>query len=102
MSDTVSRGCCRPARVLPVAGALAALLVAGDSLSGSSAGPAPADPPLYKPVVIPRSLEQDFARKKFTRDPRSGNYLGANVSSKTFNEARSRRPPTPRRSSAAR
>ena len=51
---------------------------------GSTPSLAPA--PAYQAAELPPALEQEFLRKSYKRDPKSGNYLSAKVSSKTLNE----------------
>jgi hypothetical protein len=41
---------------------------------------------VYKADPLPTALEQEFVRKHYVRDPKSGNYLSAKVLAKTLNE----------------
>ena len=53
----------------------------------SSISPTPAPgAPVYAFDPLPTALEQEFQRKNYKRDPKSGNYLSPKVSSKTVNE----------------
>jgi hypothetical protein len=73
-----------------VARAGLSLTMALVSLAAASGAPglsaAPGNGPEYRPAVVPVLLEQDFTRKNFRRDPRTGNYLSPKVSTKTLNE----------------
>ena len=51
----------------------------------ASAAGAP-DAPLFTAIVLPPLLEQEFIRKQFKRDPRSGNFMRRKVAAKTLNE----------------
>jgi LAS superfamily LD-carboxypeptidase LdcB len=55
---------------------------------GKTATPSrsPANPPEYQPQVLPPALEQEFVRKNYKRDSKSGNYLSPKVFTKTLNE----------------
>jgi hypothetical protein len=58
--------------------------LAGRAALLSAAGADPA--PVYTPDPIPPDLQKQLELKKYKRDPKSGNYLGPKVSSRTPNE----------------
>jgi hypothetical protein len=58
----------------------------GTTATKAVAARAPVEVPEYKPPTLPPALEQDFMRKNYKRDPKSGNYLSPKVFSKTLNE----------------
>ena len=50
---------------------------------GAAAGP---DAPVYKLEAPPSSLQQEFERENYKRDPKSGNYLSPKVLAKTLDQ----------------
>ena len=52
-------------------------------LFGAAAGP---DAPVYRLEAPPDSLQKEFARENYKRDPKSGNYLSPKVFSKTLDQ----------------
>jgi hypothetical protein len=50
---------------------------------GAAAGP---DAPVYRLEAPPDSLQKEFARENYKRDPKSGNYLSPKVFSKTLDQ----------------